>query len=523
MGNPKLDNPSLELPFAEQEVRVIATLFETEALTNEEATLATLRQQWEQADILHLACHAQWDARQPEFSALLLAPGPQDSGRLEVQELFALDHDLSLSQVTLSACQTSLGAGSDVTGLATGFLYAGAPAVIASLWRVDDISTSELMAQFYHELTKKDRAAALRCAQLSLLRLPARSHPYFWAAFNLIGSPLRLESDRVHTASAFQFMHLWTYRSPTGFLSYPSIRDTMLLAIWWDSADNNYAKTAVYAISFADKRLCWKQEIPSLSESFCWVPGLVHVNAVSKVCALRASDGEIVWEHATGANLTQTMHFDGKLLYMGGCSRSVYAVRPETGEIEWEHQLPRPGSGGFAVGNGCVFVGCNDHFVYALSATTGRLLWRCDLGWREWETGLAWVRNGLLETEIGTFEVASGEWNVKARIEKKILQQNRVPKEMLDRLPRRQYLIFDDVALFLFDDLFLLTNPHDWNWRESPYFSVLDMCSGKLLRRYKLPSTGVSSVSYEGKLVVIGDKAGALHCFLVNRARREGQ
>jgi CHAT domain-containing protein len=76
--------------------------------------------------------------------------------------------------------------GDDVVGLTRGFLYAGSNSIIASLWKVDDIATSQLMAEFYSRIGKTDKREALRKAQLTVR---ARyKHPYFWAAFQLTGN-----------------------------------------------------------------------------------------------------------------------------------------------------------------------------------------------------------------------------------------------------------------------------------------------------------------------------------------------
>ena len=93
--------------------------------------------------------------------------------------------------VTLSACETGLGKvanGDDVVGLTRAFLYAGARTVIASLWQVDDKATGELMTSFYESLAKNaGKREALRVAQLRFLK--KQPEPFFWAAFQLTGSP----------------------------------------------------------------------------------------------------------------------------------------------------------------------------------------------------------------------------------------------------------------------------------------------------------------------------------------------
>jgi CHAT domain-containing protein len=101
---------------------------------------------------------------------------------------------LAADLVTLSACQTGLGKeikGEGVISLTRGFMYAGVPRVIASLWLVDDQATAELMTRFYSGLLlrKQPPIAALRAAQVSLLKDKRWKSPYYWAAFTLQGEP----------------------------------------------------------------------------------------------------------------------------------------------------------------------------------------------------------------------------------------------------------------------------------------------------------------------------------------------
>jgi CHAT domain-containing protein len=114
---------------------------------------------------------------------------PQD-GFLRLNEIYNLR--LNADLVVLSGCQTALGkaiSGEGLVGLARGFMYAGAPRVVASLWSVDDRATAELMKRFYKAvLTKKiPPAAALREAQVDLLSDKGWRSPYYWAAFTLQG------------------------------------------------------------------------------------------------------------------------------------------------------------------------------------------------------------------------------------------------------------------------------------------------------------------------------------------------
>jgi CHAT domain-containing protein len=93
--------------------------------------------------------------------------------------------------VTLSACETALSkiqGGDDLVGLSRGFIYAGTPSLLATLWEVDDQSTSILMEHFYKNWLKgMSKSVALRQAQITLKQIPQYSHPSFWAPFVMIG------------------------------------------------------------------------------------------------------------------------------------------------------------------------------------------------------------------------------------------------------------------------------------------------------------------------------------------------
>jgi CHAT domain-containing protein len=92
----------------------------------------------------------------------------------------------------LSACQTGLGKevkGEGLVGLTRGFMYAGAARVVASLWRVDDAATAELMKRFYRRMLQDGMrpAAALRAAQIEMRKKPQWQSPFYWGAFVLQG------------------------------------------------------------------------------------------------------------------------------------------------------------------------------------------------------------------------------------------------------------------------------------------------------------------------------------------------
>lgn len=173
------------LPFVVQEAQQVAmTLPDATLLVEDGATAAAFQDLAGACDVLHLATHAVFRGDNPLFSHLHLADAP-----LRLLDLYGLR--LRRPLVVLSACETGLGQahGGDWVGLCRGFLGAGARAIIASLWRVDDAATATLMVDFYRNLAAGQApAAALRAAQLAMLA--QRSHPYFWAPFVVVGETI---------------------------------------------------------------------------------------------------------------------------------------------------------------------------------------------------------------------------------------------------------------------------------------------------------------------------------------------
>lgn len=188
-GNPDLNDPQLDIPFAQNEVDVINSLYpDSRVLTREMATESTIKSEAATYNVLHFATHGVFDAERSLNSALLLSASENEDGRLTVGEIF--DLDLNAAMVTLSACQSGMSkikAGDEMTGLPRAFIYAGASSVIASLWNVNDQSTSILMQKYYHNLKGVSKPDALQSAQLALLNDHRYKEPYYWAAFTLTG------------------------------------------------------------------------------------------------------------------------------------------------------------------------------------------------------------------------------------------------------------------------------------------------------------------------------------------------
>ncbi len=187
IGNPDLNNPAMDLPFAEKEIFTIGWNFpEITLLTREKATESWVVNNISRFGIIHLASHGEFDPVNPLFSAVKLAPDRENDGNLEAAETFGLQIEADL--VVLSACQTGLGkitSGDDVIGMNRSFLYAGTHAILSSLWRVSDITTAMLIKQFYRSYRTMNKADSLQKAMLHVKRL--YPHPGYWGAFLLVG------------------------------------------------------------------------------------------------------------------------------------------------------------------------------------------------------------------------------------------------------------------------------------------------------------------------------------------------
>jgi tetratricopeptide (TPR) repeat protein len=186
------------LPASAAEARAVGDV----VLLGRDATIAGLeraikaRPRWA---AIHLACHGLVDPEAPMLSALALTADAEDNGFLSAMDLFRIHVPADL--VVLSACETGRGKivkGEGIVGLTRAFMFAGAPRVICSLWKVDDEATRALMVKFYERWKPKDgkpglpTAVALRKAQEFVRNDPAHpkwSHPYYWAAWVLWGLP----------------------------------------------------------------------------------------------------------------------------------------------------------------------------------------------------------------------------------------------------------------------------------------------------------------------------------------------
>ncbi len=146
------------------------------------------------SEIIHFATHAIVNSSYPELSGIVLSlmdkNGARTDGYLRLHDIYNLQLDTDL--VVLSACETALGKeikGEGIVGLTRGFMYAGAPSVVASFWRVEDKATADLMKRFYQRMfnEKLPPSAALRASQIAMLKEKTTAHPLYWAGFALQG------------------------------------------------------------------------------------------------------------------------------------------------------------------------------------------------------------------------------------------------------------------------------------------------------------------------------------------------
>lgn len=135
--------------------------------------------------VTHVASHFVLNPADGLSSYLLLGTG----ARLTLEALRRQDFRAASDLVALSACETAIGAGREVEGMAALMQSRGARAVLATLWPVNDRATARLMRDFYAECrdSSATKSAALRTAQRRLLATPDRVHPFYWAPFILMG------------------------------------------------------------------------------------------------------------------------------------------------------------------------------------------------------------------------------------------------------------------------------------------------------------------------------------------------
>jgi CHAT domain-containing protein/tetratricopeptide (TPR) repeat protein len=180
------------LPGVEAEVKQIESKIPAQVLLNQQFTSTALQNQIKAAPfpVVHLATHGQFSSN-AEKTFILAWDTPINVKQLgELLQAREQSDRKPIELLVLSACETAAGDNRAALGLAGVAVRSGARSTLATLWPVDDQSTSSLMVGFYQALAQQQvtKAEALRDAQLALLKQPQFSHPFYWAAFLLIGN-----------------------------------------------------------------------------------------------------------------------------------------------------------------------------------------------------------------------------------------------------------------------------------------------------------------------------------------------
>ncbi|MFB2969234.1 CHAT domain-containing protein [Aerosakkonema sp. BLCC-F183] len=180
------------LPAVKTELSQISAEVPTTVLLNGQFTSNTLQKEIKETafPVVHLATHGQFSSNAEETFILTWDNKINVKEFDELLEVRLKGESKPIELLVLSACQTATGDKRAALGLAGMAVRSGARSTIASLWSVNDAATSELMTQFYRELSQAgiSKAEALRRAQLNLLNNPTYKHPYYWAPFVLVGN-----------------------------------------------------------------------------------------------------------------------------------------------------------------------------------------------------------------------------------------------------------------------------------------------------------------------------------------------
>ena len=197
------DDQFLPLPGAETEVAGLTTLMQGDQLTGEKATRQAFLQNAGKYDILHLAMHTILNDTLPLYSKLVFSPDVSGKNERSVNTYEIYNLKLKSDMVVLSGCNTGSGKlqkGEGVMSLARAFLFAGCPSIIMTLWNVEDVSSSNMMIEFYRNIKNGySKDEALRRAKISYISQadPMKAHPYFWLGYVSIGKQTPLFKTKV--------------------------------------------------------------------------------------------------------------------------------------------------------------------------------------------------------------------------------------------------------------------------------------------------------------------------------------
>ena len=203
VGNPclkELKKPLDELPCAQEEVEMIASILNTRPLTGKQATKAEVMKKMSSVGLIHIAAHG--NERTGEIA---LSPNPGWTSKFPQKKDFMLTMsdvqaaNLRARLVVLSCCHSGRGRilkGEGVVGIARAFLAAGARSVLVTLWAIDDEATMVFMKSFYQHLKDgKSASAAIYESMKSFRESEKFSEMRYWAPFQLIGDDVKIEFE----------------------------------------------------------------------------------------------------------------------------------------------------------------------------------------------------------------------------------------------------------------------------------------------------------------------------------------
>lgn len=192
------------LPFSEYEVKNITELIGGDVLIGNSANYNNVLNSIERYDIIHLATHTEINEDIPLSSRFLLfSDSSTNDNNLYLSQIYSMKLDAKMA--VLSSCNTGTGKlekGEGIMSLARAFTFAGCPSVVMSLWEIDDISTSEIMRDFYSGLKiGEPKDVALRNAKLKYLSNSnsKTAAPLFWGGTIPIGDQQSLVFSRDNT------------------------------------------------------------------------------------------------------------------------------------------------------------------------------------------------------------------------------------------------------------------------------------------------------------------------------------
>jgi CHAT domain-containing protein len=219
----------IQQPFAVQTAQEISGLFNGEALLTAQATEKNFTRKAKRFGIIHLGTHTEINNNSPMLSRLVLSKsddGEQDEsndGYLHAYEIYNMS--LRAELAVLSACETGVGKKSSSEGvlsLAHSFAFAGCPAILMSLWQIDEKTSAEITSGFYKNISKGlHKDDALRKAKINYLKKNKGelAAPYYWSGIVLMGSNAPIKTEYT---SPF-----WLYILIAGILVF------ILAAILW--------------------------------------------------------------------------------------------------------------------------------------------------------------------------------------------------------------------------------------------------------------------------------------------------